>query len=168
MLSSQIFTKVLQEWVEVFMHRSFRDFKRFMDESGLSASQVNTLMRLYHLGACGVTDIAQSLGITIAATSQLVDKLVLNGLIDRTEDERDRRARQITLTKQGYLLIQESMTAWRGWMEGLTTTLSNEELQEITAALKLLTEAAHRLEDGLGESQIFSKPEEAIFMHEEH
>jgi DNA-binding MarR family transcriptional regulator len=168
MFSSQLFTKVLQEWVEVFMHRSFRDFKRFMDESGLSASQVNTLMRLYHRGACGVTDIAQSLGITIAATSQLVDKLVLNGLIDRTEDESDRRARQITLTKQGYLLIQESMTAWSGWMEDLTTTLSKEELQAITEALKLLTEAALRLDNGLGVSRNLSKSKEAIFMREEH
>jgi DNA-binding MarR family transcriptional regulator len=76
MSSPQTFSNVLQEWVEVFMHRSFHDFKLFMDESGLSASQVNTLMRLYHQNVCGVTDIAQTLGITNAAASQLVDKLV--------------------------------------------------------------------------------------------
>lgn len=148
MSSSQIFRKVLQEWVEVFMHRSFHDFKRFMDKSGLSASQVNTLMRLYHHKTCGVTDIAQFLGVTNAAASQLVDKLVGHGLIDRTEDIFDRRAKQITLTEQGRHLIQESMTAWRGWMENLTTTLSKEDQEAITAALKLLTEASRRLDDG--------------------
>jgi DNA-binding MarR family transcriptional regulator len=147
MPSSQIFTKVLQEWVEVFMHRSFHDFKRFMDEYGLSASQVNTLMRLYHQDVCGVTDIAQSLGISNAASSQLVDKLVGYGLIDRKEDVHDRRVRQITLTQQGRELIRAGMTAWRAWMEDLTTTLSKEDQAAITAALKLLTEASRRLED---------------------
>jgi DNA-binding MarR family transcriptional regulator len=130
------------------MHRSFHDFKRFMDKSGLSASQVSTLMRLYHQRACGVTDIGLTLGITNAAASQLVDKLVGLGLIDRTEDIHDRRVRQITLTEQGRHLIQEGMTAWRGWMEDLTTTLSKDELEAITNALKLLTEASRRLEGG--------------------
>ena len=50
MLAVKSFSEVMGEWAEVFMHRSFRDFKRFMDEAGLSPSQANALMRLYHGG----------------------------------------------------------------------------------------------------------------------
>jgi DNA-binding MarR family transcriptional regulator len=167
MSSSQVFTEVLQDWVEVFMHRSFRDFKRFMDDSGLSASQVNTLMRLYHLNTCGVTDIAQSLGITNAATSQLVDKLVGYGLIDRSEDRQDRRVRQITLTDRGRHMIQEGMTAWRGWMEELATTLPGEDLEAITGALKLLTEAARHMEVGSREGQTSAKQKDPTSVNKE-
>ena len=52
------------EWAEVFMHRSMGDFKRFMDESGLSPSQVSTLMHLHYGRQCGVSDIGQHLGVT--------------------------------------------------------------------------------------------------------
>lgn len=131
------------------MHRSFRDFKRFMDSTGLSASQVNTLMRLHHHSTCGVTDIAQSLGITNAATSQLLEKLVSQGLINRTEDVHDRRVKQISLTERGHELLREGIAARSRWMEDLTTTLSRQDQEAIIAALMLLTEAARRLDKHL-------------------
>lgn len=149
MSRSNMFTQALHEWAEAFMHRSFRDFKRFMDSTGLSASQVNTLMRLYHHGTCGVTDIAQSLGITNAASSQLLDKLVSQGLIDRSEDAHDRRVKQITLTEKGRELLREGIAARRRWMEDLTTTLSRQDQEAIIAALMLLTDAARRLDKHL-------------------
>ena len=70
MLDVKPFSEVMGEWAEVFMHRSFRDFKRFMDEAGLSPTQANALMRLYHGKLCGVSDIGGHLGITNSAASR--------------------------------------------------------------------------------------------------
>lgn len=86
------------------MHRSFRDFKRFMDDSGLSTSQVHALMRLYHTESCGVSDIGDHVGVTNAAASQLVDRLVQQGLLKRVEDSTDRRVKHITITSLGWSL----------------------------------------------------------------
>ncbi len=86
MLAVKSFSEVMGEWAEVFMHRSFRDFKRFMDDAGLSPSQANALMRLYHGELCGVSDIGGHLGISNAAASQMVERLVQMGLLERTED----------------------------------------------------------------------------------
>jgi len=41
MLPTKPYLDVLHEWVKVFMQRSMSDFKRFMDETDLSPSQVN-------------------------------------------------------------------------------------------------------------------------------
>jgi predicted transcriptional regulator len=69
-------TEVVREWSEVFMHRSMRDFRKFMEETGLSFSQINILMRLLHGGNTGVSEIGDQLGVTNAAASQAVDRLV--------------------------------------------------------------------------------------------
>ena len=72
MSSTKILSEVVREWSEVYMHRSARDFKRFMRETGLSFSQVNVLMRLYHSGKSGVSEIGVQLGVTNAAASQAI------------------------------------------------------------------------------------------------
>ncbi len=155
MLIEESFTRVLREWAEVFMHRSMRDFKRFMDDSGLSASQVNALMRLYHSGACSVSDISNHLGITNAAASQMIDRLVNQGLLQRSEDQRDRRNKVITLASRGKELIEQGIEARRLWMESLTSAFTPAEQQQIIHALTLLTQAARRLETQKAEKSPF-------------
>ena len=150
MTSQQRFTQVLREWSQVFMHRSVDEFTRFMNESGLSASQIHALMRLYHASegrnACRVSELGNHLGISNAASSQMVDRLVQLGLLQRAEDTHDRRVKQVALTEQGRLLIEKGIEIRRSWMEELTVALSPDEQQAIIAALTLLTRAARQTE----------------------
>jgi DNA-binding MarR family transcriptional regulator len=145
MLSTKPISEVLQEWTELFMNRSVRDFKRLMDESGLSPSQINTLMRLYHGGMCGVSDIGGHLRVTNAAASQMVDRMVTMNLLERSEDPDDRRAKRLTLTAKGKALVEKGIDARRAWMETLTTNLSDEQQAMIAEALTVLTKAAKDL-----------------------
>jgi DNA-binding MarR family transcriptional regulator len=135
-------TKVIHEWSEVFMNRSGRDFKRFMDETDLSFSQISVLMRLKHGGNIGVSEIGDQLGVTSAAASQAVDRLVQLGLIERTEDPEDRRAKRLALTPKGCTLIEKGIEARSQWIEGLTDALTPEQQSMIISALTLLTAAA--------------------------
>lgn len=142
----QQFTQVLRAWSEVFMRRSMQDFKRFTDESGLSPSQIHTLMRLHHQETCGVSEIGEHLGISNPAASQLVERLVQQGLLERCEAPDDRRQKQISLSRAGRALIDDGIEARQQWWVELTTTLTPQEQVEITRALTVLTEAAQRLE----------------------
>lgn len=143
---SEEFIRAVRSWAEIFMRRSFRDFKRFIDESGLSVSQVNALIWLYHCGTCGVSGIGEHLGITRAASSQLVERLVGLGLLAREEDPLDRRGKQITLTPDGRALIEAGIEARARWIEELMTALSPEQYDEIIRALTALSAAARRME----------------------
>ena len=142
MSTTKELTEIIREWSEVFMRRSGRDFKRFMDETGLSFSHLNVLMRLYHGGNSGVSEIGEQMGVTSAAASQAIDRLVLQGLIQRTEDPIDRRAKQLTLTPKGRTLIERGIEARSQWVEGLTEALTPEQQSMTISALTLLTEAA--------------------------
>jgi len=148
MSSPKQFSKVLQDWASVFMRRSMDDFKAFMDESGLSFSQIHILMRLHFGGTCDVTEIGTHLGITNAAASQTIERLLQVGLLTRTEDPVDRRVKQITLTPKGHSLVEAGIEARRRWLEGLTQALSLQEQEMIARALTVLTEAAQKTEAG--------------------
>jgi DNA-binding MarR family transcriptional regulator len=147
MQMSKQLSDVVREWAEVFMHRSMRDFKRFMDETDLSFSQTNVLMRLVHGRNSGASDIGGELGGTNAAASQIVERLVQLGLIERTEDPDDRRAKRLALTQKGHALIEKGIEARSKWVKGLTNTLTSEQQDMIISALTLLTEAARKIED---------------------
>ena len=136
------FTAILNDWMDVFMARSMQDLAQFTKDSGISMPQLSTLMHLYHRGACGVSGIGGHLGVTSAAASQMIDRMVQQGLLERSEDANDRRAKQITVTEKSRQLIEKSIVARRKWMEELTTALTPQEQELIIQALNLLTQAA--------------------------
>jgi DNA-binding MarR family transcriptional regulator len=139
-------SEALREWIEVFINRSMRDTMHFRKECGLSMPQIGTLMKLHFRGACGVSEVGSYLGVTDAAASQMVERLVQLKFLERTEDPDDRRVKQLTLTAKGRSLIEKSLEARRRWLEVLVSTLSADEQAEITNALARLTQAARELE----------------------
>jgi DNA-binding MarR family transcriptional regulator len=145
MSESDQFTQVLHKWAATFIHRSMADYLQFRKDSGLSMTQMNTLYHLHHCETCGISDIGEFLGISNAAASQLVDRLVQFHMVTRDEDPTDRRAKQLTLTHKGEDLIAKSNFARRRWMERLTDELSEDEKKSIVDALNLLTAAAEKI-----------------------
>jgi DNA-binding MarR family transcriptional regulator len=84
--------------------------------------------------------------ITAAAASQLVDKLVHAGYLERTEDPSDRRAKLLTLSAKGEELIGQGTEERYHWMDDLAATLSVEDQKKVSEALILLTDAAKEME----------------------
>jgi len=147
MSSHNQFTDAVRSWAEVFMHRSMRDFARFMHASGLSMPQINTLMRLYYQETCGVSDIGRELGISSAAASQMIDRMVQQDLLERTECAGDRRIRQLSLTVKGRALVKQAIDARHHWLSRLPAHLTRDQQTAIVAGLACLTEAAQHMED---------------------
>lgn len=145
MPSNPRFSSALNEWAQVFMARSMHDMVQFTKEAGVSMPQLSTLMHLHHHGVCGVSDIGEHLGVTSAAASQMIDRMVQQGLLERTEDTNDRRVKQISVTEKSRQLIEKSIAARQKWMEDLTTVLSPAEQEQIIQSLTLLTRSARQL-----------------------
>jgi DNA-binding MarR family transcriptional regulator len=139
------FVATLQEWTEVFMRRSMRNFFLYSKENGLSISQIGALFLIYRR-ARGVSDLGDELGITSAAASQMLERLVQQQLILRSEDPHDRRVKEIALTNKGRQTLQDSIRARQGWLQELAQTLSSDEKDQIAAALKILISKTNLLE----------------------
>jgi DNA-binding MarR family transcriptional regulator len=146
MSSTKHFDAVMQAWFRMFMSRSTEAFMRFLKDKDLNAAQYGALMRLYHHGNCTVSDIGTQFGITPPAASQLVDKLVHEGLIERTESAHDRRVKQLALTSHGRQLVDASLAARLEWTRALGQVLPPDRRAIIAQALADLIAAAQTLE----------------------
>jgi DNA-binding MarR family transcriptional regulator len=139
------FVPTLKEWVKVFMGHSMRAFFAYAKENGISMSQFGALGHISK-GAGGVSDIGEDIGITSAAASQMLERLVQQGLILRSEDPHDRRVKQIVLTEKGKQLLEGSWQVRQSWFEDLVGMLSRDEQEKVTVALTILIEKVNQLE----------------------
>ena len=115
--------------------------------SHLTLSQLKILMLLSRHGNVSGGELAGLLGVGLAALSGMVDRLVLQDLVTRTEDLNDRRVRRIGLTKTGSELIASIFNAGEEKMRALLSRLSAAELDTVAQATRLLVKAAE-LESG--------------------
>ena len=138
--------QTIREWMDVFMHRSMRGWTRFAKSTGLSMPQFSILMQLHHKGPCGMSKISERFDISNAAASQLVEKLVHAGYLERAEDPSDRRAKLLKLSPSGAKLVNEGINERYRWMDELTKNLSAEERAKVVEALNILTEAAKKVD----------------------
>jgi len=139
--------QVTREWTDIFMHRSMRSWHQFVKSTGLSMPQLFILIQLQHKGGCGVSEISERFGTTSAAASQLVDKLVQAGYLERTEDPSDRRAKILHLSSSGRLLVERGFQERYHWMDELAKNLSTEQKAKVYEALAIMIEAVKRLEE---------------------
>ena len=131
---------LLHTWAENAMRRSMWAFIRFNQERNLSAPQINTLIFIYRHGHTSVNDLARRWGVTKAAASQMVDKMVDQGWIDRTENLKDRRSRDLTLTKQGKQLTEDAQKFRHAWIDEFVRGLSLAEEKIISPAFEILNQ----------------------------
>ena len=141
------FSATLQAWVAVFMRHSMRNFLQYARENGLSMSQVNTLFHIHRRGGCSVTEVAENLGVTNAAASQMLERLVQQELILRTEHPMDRRTKQLVLTEKGVNTVQEGIQARQGWLDDLVNMLSAPEKEQMATTLNILIDKTRQLEN---------------------
>lgn len=136
----------LWSWSEVFMRHAARDMHAAIRRTGLSHSQLVTLLRLHHRSACPISELGEGLDMSTAGASHMVDRMVEQGLLARLEDRDDRRVRRITLTPTGDRLVVGLIEARREWMRRLTSALTPAQMEEVMRALAYLSQAARRVE----------------------
>jgi MarR family transcriptional regulator for hemolysin len=136
----------LASWIDLFMRRSMHNFFLYAKQNGLSITQIAALFMVHRRGTCNVSDLGDYLEITQPAASQLLERLVQQGLVIRAEDPNDRRLKQIALSKQGEIVLHEGLQARQKWLEDLVDSLSPDEQQQVIAAMKLMLDKAQGLE----------------------
>lgn len=91
-----------------------------------------------------VKELAESLGVSMAAMSRAVDGLFERGFVDRYEDSADRRIKRVRPTETGHTVARTLNEARLQTMRGFLTSLSDEEFHALAHALNMILE--HRTE----------------------
>ena len=100
-------------------------------ESGLSHSQVGMLFMLSHYKQLQVKQIADYLGITKSAASQLLEPLSQRGLVARQIDPKDRRIAHFKLSPAGVKLLKRINKFKFAGFRSRLENLSDDELKQL-------------------------------------
>ncbi len=146
MNQSDTFVTQLQEVARLFMFQKMQSVIRYSKTSGFSMSHIGALMHLHNTGASDVSGLGDKLGITYPAVSQMLDRLVDEDLIMRTEDPDDRRSKKIVLTENGTKTLQDIMKARQASFIEMSEKLTEEEKAKVKEAFDLLLEKFNEID----------------------
>lgn len=149
MLNNKTPNEILKEFTSLIGTLGQRQFARYMYNNGLSHPQMMTIGRLYKHGGVGISEMSDHLGTTDAAVSQLIDRLVNQGFVERNECPADRRKKEVVLTAKGRAVIDSLNEQSDSLVDAILEQIPQEQMPLITDALTVIIEAAHKVENGM-------------------
>ncbi len=120
-------------------------FKIFQGEQNLTHPQYFLLKRLSS-GPATVSEVAESMGVSLSAITSMSDRLTKMGYISRNRSETDRRLVWLELTATGGEVLEEAVRRRREVIYGFLGRLPEEDLESLhgiyTRILELIREDA--------------------------
>ena len=101
------------------------------NELGFSKSHILILEYLANEGPKRPSAIADRLKVTTGGVTVLTTKLLKSGFIEKTQNENDRRASQISITQEGLDLLEQSRKQTDTLIHHLFGMLTDEEIETL-------------------------------------
>jgi DNA-binding MarR family transcriptional regulator len=124
--------------------RAIREQMRSGRAASLSVAQFRLLLFVRRHPGTSLSPVAEHLGTTLPAASQLVERLVRASLVTREQHLAERRRVELRLTEAGRATLAECDVRTRAWLCERLSGLAGEELDRLSGALQelrgLLTE----------------------------
>jgi DNA-binding MarR family transcriptional regulator len=118
--------------------RAIREQMRSGLAANLSVPQFRLLRFVRRNPGTSLSPVAEHLGTTMPAASQLVERLVRAGLVTREQHPDERRRVELRLTEAGGATIAECDARTRAWLCERLSGLEPEDLERLAATLKEL------------------------------
>ncbi len=121
----------------------------------LTVPQLRSLFFISNSGSASPGKLAAALGVTPPNVTGIVDRLVEQGLVARSESREDRRVLLLQTTEKGEAIISE-IRDWRtNTMRNVLERLSERDLQSLAHGFAALVKAARKVREeaqGSGEA----------------
>ncbi len=120
-----------------------RQTRRILAPRGLLVSEAGAL-KLASAGPVRPSTVADRLGITASAATQLVDRLERRGLLRRTRDPADRRAVVLVITPTGRRTYRATAREVRAMLDAVAGTMSPQGRRALQQGVAELHRALDR------------------------
>ncbi len=123
-----------QQFVEimVLLHNNFGR----QTQVPLPLNQFGVLCALTDTAGMAITDISRQLNISKQQMTNIIDKLVSAGYVDKKPDPKDRRRLVITISNKGKKLLDNHMELFRQRFDSHAQNLAEDERQELASILR--------------------------------
>jgi MarR family transcriptional regulator, organic hydroperoxide resistance regulator len=106
-----------------------------MKESGLRPPQIVFLGLLHHIGSLNMSSISHLTNVTLSVATRFIERLEKKGMVERVQDEKDRRVVLVRLTPEGSKLAENILKSYN---ERLKQALRGIDPKDIEVFLRVL------------------------------
>lgn len=139
-------TKQAIDRLDSIFSRIGRLSRRRLPDDTLTFGQFAVLRMLFHEGPLAMGAIAEHLGISLAGATGIIDRLVNQGVVQRTRSREDRRVVWVDLSEAGRQRMSGLQEERREQMRELLNPLSAEEVETLLKLLERIAEGAEQRE----------------------
>jgi DNA-binding MarR family transcriptional regulator len=130
---AELLPRIVRQWTATFTC--------YGEERGLPFAQMKALGYLYRQGRSTVGEVAEGLGLAMPTASELVDKLVERGLLERGVNPHDRRQVHVWLTEEAIAYGRDLLAMRRSQIRRVFDELEPSEREVLLRGLRALSEA---------------------------
>ena len=131
----------MENWANFYLFRSLSDYFTFLKSTQISMQQAYVLTYIFYNGPSKISQICEHMMVSAAAASQMVDRLENQYLVERVSDPRDGRVRNVVLSEQGEIFVEQSVEARQSWIKKIPPEFTNDQMNQIASALQKLSAA---------------------------
>ncbi|GGK30513.1 putative HTH-type transcriptional regulator YsmB [Caldalkalibacillus thermarum] len=104
----------------------------------ITPPQFVALQWLNEEGDMTIGELSNKMYLACSTTTDLVDRMESNGLVERVRDTNDRRVVRIHLKEKGKNIILDVLKARREYLASILSNFSQEQVAELARSLELL------------------------------
>lgn len=104
----------------------------------ITPPQFIALQWLFEHGDMTIGDLSNKMYLAFSTTTDLVDRMEKNQLVQRVRNEQDRRVVQIHLLKEGERIIEEVIVKRQNYLREVLSDFDEQEVTQLSASLKKL------------------------------
>lgn len=136
MATDHVAAQLLELWGRLMRHSGGGVFD-LVEELDLSITQLKALNVLDRCVAeLSVKELGQALGLSLPGASRTADGLLRRGLLERREDEADRRVKRVRITDAGREVVRRIETARLQGLQAWAATLPDAQRDALAGALR--------------------------------
>lgn len=107
----------------------------------ITLPQFIALQWLNEDGDMTIGDLSNKMYLAFSTTTDLIDRMEKNNLVERTRDNKDRRVVTIHLLAEGRKIIEDVLDRRSDYLEIVLSEMDEKQVNEITNSLALLYNA---------------------------
>ncbi|SER91224.1 MarR family winged helix-turn-helix transcriptional regulator [Salipaludibacillus aurantiacus] len=112
--------------------------REILSDFPITPPQFVALQWLHEYGDMTIGELSSKMYLACSTTTDLVDRMEKNDLVERVKDTNDRRVVRIHLLDKGATIIREVINQRQGYLQGVLDDFSKQDVDFLERSLKYL------------------------------
>lgn len=121
--------------------------RKILHNYPITSPQFVALQWLLEEGDLTIGELSHKISLAFSTTTDLVDRMEKNELVERIRDEKDRRVVRIHLLEKGKVIINEVIIKRQEYLQEVLEGFSEEDAESLNKVLDLLYERMKYVND---------------------